>query len=390
MPEPFEEDTALVTAYLDGTATPEQRAEIERRLPVEPDLADRLALQARLSVMLEALGRQESHRATLAARAKGKWIAAAAALAAALLGGLLLLRPSPAPALSIASAAAGVVVARGSARITAIPGMTLAAGDTVRSEAGQPFSLEYAGEPTRIESEGGAEIAIPERGRGKEIRLQTGEVAATVAPQPPGRPFAIVTPHARIEVVGTALTVRVTAAWTRLEVREGRARIGGVEVPAGHYAEAGKGKVPGAHPLAGGLKGEYFDNEDFTKPALTRIDPRIDFTWGLGSPHPSMDPDYFSVRWTGWVEPESGGTWSFHVVSDDGVRLWVDGRPIIDDWKVRGTQERTGSIELEAGKKVEIRLEYFDCVSVAQVHLSWSGPGRKKELIPQERLTPAP
>jgi hypothetical protein len=390
MPEPFEEDTGLIAAYLDGTAAPDQRAELERRLPAEPGLADRLTLQARLSAMLETLGRQESHRAGFAAGTSRNWIAAAAVLAAALLGGVLLLRPSRGPDLRIASAAPGVVVARGTERIAALPAMSLIAGDTVRSEAGQPFVLEYAGEPTRLEAEGGAEVAIPERGRGKEIRLRAGEVTATVAPQPAGAPFVLATPHARIEVLGTTITVRVIPAATRLEVREGRARMGNVEVAAGYYAEAEKGRVSGPHPLTGGLKGEYFDNEDFTKPVMTRIDPRVDFTWGLGSPHPSMGSDYFSVRWTGRVEPESSGTWSFHVVSDDGARLWVDGRLIIDDWKVRGTEERTGSIELESGRKAEIRLEYFDCVSMAQAHLSWSGPDRRKELIPPDRLIPAP
>jgi hypothetical protein len=274
--------------------------------------------------------------------------------------------------------------------------MRLAAGDGVRAGDGQTFTLEYAGEPTRIEAGGNPEILIPGRGPGKQIHLRTGELTAMVARQPAGAPFVIVTPHARVEVLGTTITVQVKPASTRLEVREGRARIGRpgqgspVEVAAGQYAEAEEGNALAARPLAGGPKGEYFDNEDFTKPVMTRIDPRVDFTWGLGSPHPTMDPDYFSVRWTGRVEPAFSETYSFHVVSDDGARLWVDGRLIIDDWKVRGTQERSGSIALEAGKKVSIRLEYFDCVSISQVHLSWSSPGRRKELIPQGRLTPAP
>ncbi len=139
-----------------------------------------------------------------------------------------------------------------------------------------------------------------------------------------------------------------------------------------------------------GLKGEYFNNDDFTNPFMTRIDPRVDFTWGLGAPHPSMDHDYFSVRWTGEIEPDAGGRWTFYVVSDDGARLWVDGRVVIDDWRVRGTEERSGSIDLEGGRRVPIRLEYFDCVSMAHVHLSWSGPGRRKEIVPPSRLLPAP
>jgi ferric-dicitrate binding protein FerR (iron transport regulator) len=145
-------------------------------------------------------------------------------------------------------------------------------------------------------------------------------------------------------------------------------------------------------PAAGGsgLKAEYFDNADLTVLRVTRVDPQIDFAWGLGAPYPSIDPDYFSVRWSGFVEPAASGPHTFHVVSDDGARLWVDGKLLIDDWTVRGTRERTGTIELEAGRLYEIRLEYFECVSIAGVRLLWSWPGQPPDVIPQGRLYPDP
>lgn len=145
-------------------------------------------------------------------------------------------------------------------------------------------------------------------------------------------------------------------------------------------------------PAAGGcgLKAEYFDDADLTVLRVTRVDPRIDFAWGLGAPHPSLDPDSFSVRWTGFVEPAASGLHTFHVVSDDGARLWVDGKLLVDDWTVRGTRERTGTVELEAGRLYEIRLEYFECVSPANVKLLWSWPGQPPDVIPQGRLHPAP
>ena len=145
-------------------------------------------------------------------------------------------------------------------------------------------------------------------------------------------------------------------------------------------------------PAAGGsgLKAEYFDNADLTALRVTRVDPEIDFAWGLRAPYPSLDPDYFSVRWTGFVEPAASGPHTFHVVSDDGARLWVDGKLLIDDWTVRGTRERTGTIDLEAGRLYEIRLEYFECVSIANVRLLWSWPGQPPDGVPQGRLYPAP
>jgi hypothetical protein len=146
--------------------------------------------------------------------------------------------------------------------------------------------------------------------------------------------------------------------------------------------------APAPGEVLRGLRGEYFDNDDFTRAAMTRIDSRVSFTWGLSAPHPAMDPDYFSVRWTGRVEPSYGETYTFYVVSDDGVRLWVDGKLLIDDWKVRGTEERSGTVDLVGGRSYELKLEYFDCVSNAQVHLSWSSASQGKEVIPQGRLHP--
>ncbi len=403
MPEPFEETTELLSAYLDGSAPEERRAELERRLPFDPDLADRLALQARLSVMLEAMGRQESHRVQMAGDRTAPFrlkiaATAAAALVLTALATVLFLPPTARPFPAVASATEGVSIEHAGKRLAARPGLVLHAGDIVRTGTGT-VTMAYPGEDTRVEVREGTEIRFPGEGPGNRMEVRRGELSASIASQPPGLPFRITTPHGRVEILGTRITLQVRPNFTRLEVREGRALLrkpdqgDSVEVEAGRFAVAEEGRALAAMPLPAeerGLKGEYFDNEDFTEPVLIRIDPRVDFTWGLGAPHPSMDPDYFSVRWTGLLEPDAGGETSFHVVSDDGVRLWVDGRLVIDDWKVRGTQERSGTVALEAGRRVEIRLEYFDCVSTANVHLSWSGPDRRKEIIPQERLIPAP
>ena len=58
---------------------------------------------------------------------------------------------------------------------------------------------------------------------------------------------------------------------------------------------------------------------------VTRIDPTVDFDWGTGSPAAAIGADTFSVRWTGQVQAPFSGTYTFYTVSDDGVRLWVNG-----------------------------------------------------------------
>ncbi|HLF92517.1 MAG TPA: PA14 domain-containing protein, partial [Planctomycetota bacterium] len=139
-----------------------------------------------------------------------------------------------------------------------------------------------------------------------------------------------------------------------------------------------------------GLRGEYFDTPNLTDLKLARVDPTVDFAWGLTPPDPSMEAGNFSIRWSGQVEAAHTGTVTFTTVSDDGVRLRVDGRLLIDDWTVRGTAERSGRIDLVAGRRYDVTLEYFQAVSVAGVRLLWGSASQPQQVVPRERLFPAP
>src|SRR5258708_18151897 len=81
-----------------------------------------------------------------------------------------------------------------------------------------------------------------------------------------------------------------------------------------------------------GLTGQYYDNIDFTNLKVTRTDATVNFYWGSGSPDPSIGPDTFSVRWTGQVQAQFNETYTFYTDSDDGIRLWVNGQLIINNW----------------------------------------------------------
>lgn len=143
--------------------------------------------------------------------------------------------------------------------------------------------------------------------------------------------------------------------------------------------------------LGSGLKGEYFDNRDFTNKIFERIDPVIDFAWSQGSPDPRMGADTFSIRWTGQIEATDTERYTFYTLSDDGVRLWVDGQLLIDRFFDQGAQtEWSGSIDLVAGRKYDIKLEYYENVVGAKVRLSWSSPSRPKEVIPAKHLYTLP
>ncbi|MBL0361013.1 MAG: hypothetical protein IPP70_08135 [Elusimicrobia bacterium] len=92
-------------------------------------------------------------------------------------------------------------------------------------------------------------------------------------------------------------------------------------------------------PAGRGLFGAYYNNPDFTDLRMTRVDPKIKFNWIHLSPDLSLGSDTFSVRWTGSVTPRYSESYTFHVEADDGVRLWVDGQLIIDQWAFQGATE---------------------------------------------------
>ena len=148
--------------------------------------------------------------------------------------------------------------------------------------------------------------------------------------------------------------------------------------------------TPGSTPNLGGagLEGKYYNNTNFTSLAVTRVDPTIGFNWGNGAPAGSINAESFSVRWTGQIEVPRSGTYTFYTNSDDGVRLWVDGKPIVDNWTDHGPTEDIGMITLNSGQRYDILLEYYEQTGGAVMELRWSGPGILKEIIPARNLFP--
>ena len=146
------------------------------------------------------------------------------------------------------------------------------------------------------------------------------------------------------------------------------------------------GSIVPAPETGNGLKADYFDNMDLTDSSLVRIDSSVNFDWGTSSPDKNIGPNTFSVRWTGQVMPQYTQTYTFYTVSDDGVRLWVNNKLLIDDWVEQSATENSGSIALQAGQKYNIKLEYFEKTDNASIKLSWSSPSRSRQIIPESRL----
>lgn len=141
-----------------------------------------------------------------------------------------------------------------------------------------------------------------------------------------------------------------------------------------------------------GLAAEYFNNKTLTAPVTTvRTDPTVNFDWSYASPIPgTINVDNFSVRWSGQVEAPVSGNYMFATRSDDGVRLWVNGVQIINNWTDHGiTTDNSTSIAMSAGQKYSIKLEYYEANEGAAAQLLWTCPGQSQQVIPQSRLYPA-
>jgi hypothetical protein len=137
----------------------------------------------------------------------------------------------------------------------------------------------------------------------------------------------------------------------------------------------------------GGIRADYYNGTNFDTKVLTRIDPQIDFNWGDGVPDEAVGADNFSVRWTGQLEAAFTETYTFYARTDDGVRLWVEGQLLIDNWINRAPTEDKASIDLIAGQYYGVVMEYYDDTAGAVAELHWSSPRTPKQLIPQGALS---
>jgi beta-glucosidase len=155
---------------------------------------------------------------------------------------------------------------------------------------------------------------------------------------------------------------------TKVVYEQGCGLIGSVLPPIPtEYLVPPDGK-PGEH----GLKGEYFNNMDLSgQPALVRTDKQVEFDWDSASPDPKISSDHFSVRWTGKLIAPATGNYQVSVTTDDGVRLYVDGKLMVDSWHDRAPKPDMITLGFKAGKKYDIRIEYYQDEGGASAYLGW-------------------
>lgn len=136
-----------------------------------------------------------------------------------------------------------------------------------------------------------------------------------------------------------------------------------------------------------GLNAVYFNNRDFTGAARTRIDSTVAFDWpDHSSPARGIRGTTFAARWSGLVKPYTSETYTFTTRNSDGVRLWVNGKLVIDAWTTSTRKTHAGTIALKANRLYDLRLEYFVGRRTAAITLFWSAPSRGQTVIATSRL----
>jgi beta-glucosidase len=126
------------------------------------------------------------------------------------------------------------------------------------------------------------------------------------------------------------------------------------------------------------LKAEFYANRKLEgAPVLTRDEKAVDFDWGMNAPAPGVPADDFSARWTGKLVPTVSGKYRLGATADDGLRVYLDGKLIVEDWTEHAPTTRTGEVTLEAGRSYDLKFEYFEGRIGAVAKLVWQPPARQ-------------
>ena len=126
--------------------------------------------------------------------------------------------------------------------------------------------------------------------------------------------------------------------------------------------------------LKAGLKGEYFNGPNFEQKVMTRTDAQINFDWNWESPGPAVQREYFSVRWTGKLYAPTSGKYRFSATVDDGVRVWVNGRKVIDEWRKQDDSQFVAEITLNGHQLYDLKVEYYNDWKGSVISVYWELP----------------
>ena len=151
-----------------------------------------------------------------------------------------------------------------------------------------------------------------------------------------------------------------------------------------------KAEVGGAALLQGGIQVDYFhpnppnvaiETLAKLKPQASGIVPQI----VMNVPQ-RKEADAFALRFTGMIQIPKSGKYTFSIASDDGSRVYIDDKLLINNDRLQGLTEQSGAVDLLAGAH-PIVVTYFDNGGGDGLEVAWSGPDLPKQKIAANNLT---
>ena len=248
----------------------------------------------------------------------------------------------------------------------------------------ESFSARWSGQVTaqfteshtfHVEAGGGVRVWLDGQRILDQWRDQPGEFYSTVVPLTAGQKYGL-----RIEHFSTSKEAKMRLLWSSASQRK-------AVIPAAALSPSQPPRSAGAKPVHG-LLGAYFSRADCSSEVLKRVDAQVNFDWADKPAAMGVPTEDFSVRWTGQLQAQHTENHTFHVETDDGVRVWVGDKQVIDEWRQQATTVVSLPVPLTAGQFYPLTIEYFSAKPPALVKLKWSSPSTPLGIIPANRLYP--
>ena len=127
-------------------------------------------------------------------------------------------------------------------------------------------------------------------------------------------------------------------------------------------------------PVGDGLLGTYYQGRNFEQFRHRQVDATIDFYRRHQPPADGVPAEDFSARWTGWLRVPTSGHYVLYLDVDDGARLWLNGRLLLNEWRGQPLSSYTLDLDLQAGRTYALRLEYCQYGADSYAQLAWVRP----------------
>jgi alpha-D-xyloside xylohydrolase len=158
------------------------------------------------------------------------------------------------------------------------------------------------------------------------------------------------------------------------------------ETPPATTIPASALRTPQGEP---GLQLDYFSGMGLEKPASTTVDGPVDHDWPpapLGSVPPGLTSlNQFSARWRGSLVAPESGEYEIGLEGDDGFRLWLDDKLVVDEWKNGAPRYQSTRVKLTAGQRLRLRIDFYQDAYGRKLRLAWRTPAQLQALAGEQR-----